>query len=432
MDNLILSAVLAIIFIFFLAKPKLGLYSVAFFLPMIGWSFYIKSFSLTFIDLLGLLLTLAFFTNYLWSIFFSRRQRQPAKPWRWPLFFPFAVFIFINLLSALFAPDPLYSLWYIIRWPAFLYIAYIFVPYNLIQDGKTLKKTIIATASGAVLVLILGFLSLYGQDWHDSFFRIRSISLFGVYPYGENHNLIAEFLNVGVFMILAWRQLTKNLRVRKILDIAFIAMSLGIILTFSRAGWITLFLQLSIYTVFYFQTKKQTPRRLVLFIVGALILLSPLAWKMGQLQQENTSSTENRWLLTKIAIEAFQDKPYMGYGSGEFINLVDDNLRFKAKYGPAIDSHGMLQKVLAENGAFGLAAWIFIIAALLKHFWFALQKYYHRNLWLLPVIIAGLGGLFFQLFNTSYYKGKVWLPIALALVAINLIEQHALKQSAKK
>jgi O-antigen ligase len=306
------------------------------------------------------------------------------------------------------------------------------MPYNLIQDGKTLKKTIIATASGAVLVLILGFLSLYGQDWHDSFFRIRSISLFGVYPYGENHNLIAEFLNVGVFMILAWRQLTKNLRVRKILDIAFIAMSLGIILTFSRAGWITLFLQLSIYTVFYFQTKKQTPRRLVLFIVGALILLSPLAWKMGQLQQENTSSTENRWLLTKIAIEAFQDKPYMGYGSGEFINLVDDNLRFKAKYGPAIDSHGMLQKVLAENGAFGLAAWIFIIAALLKHFWFALQKYYHRNLWLLPVIIAGLGGLFFQLFNTSYYKGKVWLPIALALVAINLIEQHALKQSAKK
>jgi len=27
----------------------------------------------------------------------------------------------------------------------------------------------------------------------------------------------------------------------------------------------------------------------------------------------------------------------------------------------------------------------------------------------------------FQLFNTSYYKGKVWLPVALSLAAIQLL-----------
>jgi len=422
MTNLILISILAIVLAIFLIKPKVGLYALAFFLPLIGWSFYLKGFLLTFIDLLALLLVLAFFIRLAFLTIFPSK---PLPPLKWPLFFPFAIFIFISLLSAVFAPNPLYSLWYVIRWPIFLYFAYILVPYNLITDGKTLKKTIIALIAGAILVLLSGLMSLSGQDWRDSFFRIRSINLFGVYPYGENHNLIAEFLNVGAFLILTWRLLIKNPRGRRLLDALFVLMSLGIILTFSRAGWITLFLQLLVYTIFYFQTKKQPSRKIIILLVGALIVLSPIFWKMGKLQQENTSSTENRWLLTKISLEAFTAKPYLGAGSGEFINLVDNNLRFKAKYGAAIDSHGMIQKILAENGIFGLAAWLFILVFLMRTFWLAIKKYYHQNLWLLPLILAATGGLFFQLFNTSYYKGKVWLPITLVLVAINLLEHHA-------
>jgi O-antigen ligase len=429
MSNLILGAAIIIIFAIFLVKPKAGLYAVAFFLPAIGWSFYVKGLELTLIDLLALLLVLAFFGRFIFFLLFSRRV---TTSWRWPIGLPFVIFLSISLLSAIFSADPLYSLWYIVRWPAFLYIAYIFVPYNLITDGKTLKKTIIAVVAGAILVLISGLLSLYGQDWRDSFFRISSVSLFGVYPYGINHNLIAEFLGVGAFLVLAWRSLVKGSRGKRVLDILFAMMSIGVILTFSRAGWITLFLQLLIYAAFYFRVKKQPPRQLVLALIGALIILTPLAWKMGQLQRDNTSSTENRWLLTEISIQAFSNKPYLGYGSGEFINLVDNNLRFKAKYGPAIDSHGMIQKVLAENGAFGLAAWLFIIIHLIKSFWTALKKYYNRNPWLLPLILAGAGGLFFQIFNTSYYKGKVWLPIVLALAAINLIEKHARRKNAKQ
>jgi O-antigen ligase len=429
MSNLILGAAIIIIFAIFLIKPKVGLYAVAFFLPIIGWNFHLKGFELTLIDLLALLLTLTFLIRFLFFFFFSTKQSAPL---RWPIGLPFFIFLSISLLSAIFSADPLYSLWYIVRWPAFLYIVYIFVPYNLIIDGKTLKKTIIAVVAGAILVLISGLLSLYGQDWRDSFFRISSISLFGVYPYGANHNLIAEFLSVGAFLVLAWRSLVKGSRGKRVLDILFAMMSIGVILTFSRAGWITLFLQLLIYAAFYFRVKKQPPRQLVLALIGALIILTPLAWKMGQLQRDNTSSTENRWLLTEISVQAFLDKPYFGYGSGEFINLVDDNLRFKAKYGPAIDSHGMIQKVLAENGVFGLAAWLFIIAYLIKTFWIALKKYYNRNPWLLPLILAGAGGLFFQIFNTSYYKGKVWLPIVLALAAINLIEKHARRKNAKQ
>ena len=272
-------------------------------------------------------------------------------------------------------------------------------------------------------------MSLYGQDWRDSFFRLKSISLFGVYLFGENQNLIAEYLNVGIFLVLVLKFFQKKVRTKRFLDLVFIIMALGLILTFSKSGWITLVLQVVIYLWYYLRSKNYRPIKIIFTFLGILLIISPLIFKMSQLQNKNTSSTENRWLLTEIAIQAFYDKPYLGYGDGQFINLVDNNVRFKAKYGDPIDSHGMLQKVLAENGVFGLAAWIFILVYLFKVFYKSLKIYQKRNPWLLPLYLSAGGGLFFQIFNTSYYKGKVWLPITLCLVSISLLEKYYAKKS---
>jgi O-antigen ligase len=208
-------------------------------------------------------------------------------------------------------------------------------------------------------------------------------------------------------------------------------MSFGLILTFSRAGWITFFLQLVIYVWYYLRARDHSPIKIILIFLGILLITSPLIYKMSELQKNNVSSTENRWLLTEISVQAFNDKPYLGYGSGQFINLVANNIRFTAKYGDPLDSHGMFQKVLAENGIFGLAAWIFILLYLIKIAWRALKLYQDRNPWLLPLFLAAGGGLFFQIFNTSYYKGKVWLPITLGLCAVSLLEKYYAKKSVK-
>lgn len=142
-----------------------------------------------------------------------------------PLFFPFFLFLLISFLSAIFSEQIFYSLWYFCRWPLFLYLAYIFLPYNIIKDQKTLRKVIITATVSSLVVLVFGLLSLYGQDWRDSFFRIRSISLGGGFPFGENHNLIAEFLNVGAFFILSLRFLAKDLRIKKIFGCYFCSLS---------------------------------------------------------------------------------------------------------------------------------------------------------------------------------------------------------------
>ncbi len=429
MEILLPGLLLAVILAVFIIWPRSGLYSLAFFLPVIGWLFYFGSLIIPLIDLLAGLALAAFFLSQAWTAIFRTQSWQPPK---WPLLFPVGIFLLISGLSALTANNPASSLWYVARWPLFMYLAYVFLPYNLIDSPKVLKRTMAAVVLGAAVVLISGYLSLYGQDWLNSFYRIRSILWFGIYPFGENHNLIAEFLNVGALLILTLRFLAKEIRVRRLLDIGFILMLLGIFLTFSRAGWISLALQAAIFIGYLISARKVRPSGIVLGAVFTLVILTPLVWRMTQLQRYNVSSTENRWLLTEISWQAFQDRPYLGHGSGEFTNLVDKNIRFIAKYGEATDSHGMLQKVLAENGIFGLAAWLFLLTYLTKVFVQATRKYWPSRHWLLPLFLAGAGGLFFQLFNTSYYKGKVWLPVALGLAAVRLLDEKQLEKYERK
>ena len=401
----------------FLAWPELSLYALAISLPVIGWNFSWHNFTLPLVDLVAVLALIAFFLRLSFQLLFKRAKVVKLK---WPMFLPFAIFIGVNFISALLG-DTIYSLWYLTRWLLLLYFGYIFLPYNLITSGRVLKKTVMALVASTLIVLLSGYLSFYGQDWRDSFFRLKSISILGIFPFGDNQNLIAEFLNVGAFLILALKDWTKNLRAKRLWDVAFILTALGIIMTFSRAGWITLTLQLVIYA--WYRLRNKVKKTSIIFgTLGLLILLVPLGWKMTQLQQDNTSSTENRLLLAEISWQAFLDKPYFGYGSGQFINLVADNIRFTAKYGAPLDSHGILQKVIAETGAFGLAALFFIMLYLLQRGYRSLKLYYRDNNWILSLWLAGAGGLFFQFFNTSYYKGKVWLPLALALAATRLLE----------
>lgn len=422
-------SILAVILILtiFLIWPEISLYAMAFFLPIIGWSFYVNNLVIPFIDSISLLALLAFALRLIYQSLFPVEQKIKLK---WPLFFPFIIVIAANVLSAVFSPDPYFSLYYTARWLGFLYFAYIFLPYNLITSGKILRGTISALVLGALAVLLNGYLSLLGQDWRDSFFRLKSIKIFGVYPYDENQNLIAEFLNVGAFLILVLRILIKKLKIKRFLDILFVLTSLGIVLTFSRSGWITLFLQIIIYAFYFLRHKNFCYKNYLPAILCLILVFLPLTWKMIQLQKENTSSTEDRWLLTTISLQALADRPYFGKGGGQFINLVAENIRFHVKYGEPIDSHGIIQKVIAENGLVGLAAWLFLFSCLIKAGYEALNKYQAENPWLLPLFLAGSGGLFFQFFNTSYYKGKVWLPIAVALAAVRLLDAKYAKRKS--
>ena len=424
MDLIIIIPIIAILALF-ISKPEYGVYLTAFCLPIIGWNFNFGSFVVPFSDLIAGLSLAALALRLAFLFFFGPEKLKL----RWPLFFPFALFFAANLLSIAFANNPAASFYYFLRWPVFLYFAYIFAPANIISSPAILKKTVSTVFLSALTVLISGFASLFGQDWRDSFFRIRSINIQGVFPFGENHNLIAEYLNIGAFFVLIIREFLKEERWRRLADIVFFLSVIGVALTFSRTGWITIGLQTVIYLAYRFQGQRKERFAALMFLLLLLAAISPVLIRMSALQEKNASSTESRLLLTEISWQAFQERPITGYGSGSFVDLVGENIRFRAKYGEPLDSHGMVQKLLAENGLLGLLAWFFILAYVGRIAYLALRRYYPRLKWMLPFALAAGGGLFFQFFNTSYYKGKVWFPLVLFLIAVHFTDEAYVKKN---
>ncbi len=423
LEILILLTIL--IFVLFTILPKIGLYILALSLPLIGIELSLYNLSIPIVDLIAVTLLLAFFLNYLISLVSKNKVNKLS----WPFLVPFAIFLLISFLSVIFSGNFSDSLYYFLRWLVFLYLAYIVVPANIIKNPKILKTTIVMVFISSLVVLFGGFLSLYGQDIYDSFFRLQGINISGFFPFGRNHNLIAEFLNIGVFLTLIIREFLKSQREKNLADVLFVLFTFGIILTFSRAAWITLILQLIVYLGFKAYYKKRERIPIVLISLLFLIIISPLFFRMERLQDANIGSTQSRVLLNNVAINAVKEKPILGHGSGEFINLVDKDIRFRAQHGEAIDAHGVLAKVLAESGIFGLVAWLFIVLYLFKITVLAIKRYYPKISWILPLCLAVWGGLFFQLFNTSYFKGKVWLPILLLFLAIKFLDEKYVKKN---
>jgi len=399
--------------------PQAGLYLTILALPLINWDFYARGLVIPAVDLVAAIALIGFLFRSLADRLFSTTIKVKIIL---PYFKYFLIFFIVALVSSIISKYPLEAIWYTLRWILFFYLAYVVVPVNIITTEKRLRYSIILLVISASAVALMGLASLFFQDWQNTFVRIQPILLFDIYPIGQNQNLIAEFLVVVVFAVLAlkyWRGTVLRNKLITIFSIVLAVVALG---TFSRAAWIALALGLFLYFIYQ---SKEFKRRYIIPALLSLIFIVPFAFYMVKLQSQfdiGVSSTENRLLLTQISVQAFKDEPFFGKGSGMFYRLVEENIRFRAKYGEPLDSHGMWQKVLAENGALGV---ISFAAFCLVLFWSI-----HRGLMflrpkrelklVLPLVLGALAGFVFQIFNTSYYKGKMWLPIGLVLAAIYL------------
>lgn len=402
------------------------LYLITFFLPAIGWSFYFKPLEIPIIDLIALISLLFLFINKFYNYFTSYNPKKIILPF----FGAFFVFFLITIISALSNSNALGSIWYSIRWILFFYLAFIVYPFNVLSELKYLRNILIIIALGGSFLAIIGFLSLFFQDLSDPFFRAQLLPFGGKWIFGQNYNLMSEFLVVASFSILSLKYFYNSFRAHRFLDVLFTFLVVINLLTFGRTAWLTLLLQVLTYFSIYYliiRRKKIKIRDIFIVLFFIAILISPFFIRAINLQEVNFSSTQNRVLLTKISWEAMKNKPFFGHGGGEFVSLVEDNTRFLAKYGEPLDSHGFGQKIIAEHGVLGVLSFVIFLFLIFRFIYKGIINNKKEYKLLLPLFVAVLGGYFYQLFNTSYYKGRVWLPIALALIAVNILENNKKK-----
>jgi len=252
--------------------------------------------------------------------------------------------------------------------------------------------------------------------------RVTPFAIGGWAPLGLFHNDLAEVLVVLIPLALYWYYREKREKWRKI---AFLYTSLLVIitlLTFSRTAWIVLLVY--VFGFIALSTKRAWRELVRSAAPFVMVLLIPIAVYMLVFSSSAyvASSTSARIDLSRIAWFAFVEHPVIGNGVGTYLSSVAQARAFRIEYGTPMDAHGVVQKLAAEQGMFGLVSFFALISWII---WIIYVVYRKERLeakkeLLLAVLLITVGAVVYQLFNTQYYTAKMWVPIGFALAVARL------------
>lgn len=402
--------------------PILAVYLLVLFYPFINLELRWGVINVPWVDIIALVL-LPYVIIKKWRYFNIKRD--------FPGFIFYLVWLASGLLSLLNVQfDFLYSLKYFFRPVGFFYLMFVLLPWQVIRTPRRLEdvfRIFFVLGIFASLMGIYAYLSSSAPTFLER--RVTPVSIFGLYPLGTNHNQIAELLIAAVPFSLLFLWIEQNEFRRKLIFLGILLMVLVNLLTFSRSGWLALFLEILLLAIIQYRYHF---RKVFLYSFGILLILSPLIFYMFVFSRQNlvVSSTHNRIFLLNIAWNTFKDHPFIGNGLATFRQIVEKNKIYILEYGSPSDAHGFIQQIAAEQGLFGLLAFMALLAFVILRLWDSYRKFRHDPYWgyvLLSALIAASGSIFFQLFQTSYFNSKLWVPLGVCLIASLLAEKYGQK-----
>jgi len=416
---------LAVLFLLFTLRfINLSFYLMILLYPFIGWQLVYGSINLPYVDVVAMVVFLAWVIR---KIYFWKSEKLSWYD------FPGLIFMGLFVLSgvlALFNADfVLLSLKYLLRPILFFYLMFVLLPFNIIKTKKQFKTALILLIISGVIVSLFGFASVvFGGD---SLFVNRAVpyTIGDFNPIGGNQNAIAEIIVITLPLGLILLSNIKKYRNQAwfVLLLSFLLFIL--IMTYSRSGYLAIFLALLIFL--FAKLKMNIKRSHILPIVLAItvipILIYITFWKDVSWVQ---SSDVSRWTLTEISLNAIAEHPVIGNGPGSFVNLVAGTYVYVVDFGDPLDSHGFVQKILVEQGFLGFFAFssflIYLFSAYIRAYLSMLSS--KHKVYLLAMLMMLSGILLFELFSTSYYLSRVWLPIGITLAGIKLYSPKTLKK----
>ncbi len=361
----------------------------------------------------------------LWGI--PGREERPRLA---PHSVVFWLFLFVQVLSVAFATREGalgIGLKYVARPLLFMYLVWVWLPFTIVRTREALDRVLRWMYAVGVGGAVMGLVSLLLGAAQGGWSRVTPFAIAGWAPFGYNHNLLAEVL-VVILPIGAYL-LHEEVRpaVRRWLFVGNVLVLVATVLTFARSAWIVLFVQCALTLWLMRDSIRRLPiarfRSHILKL--GLSLLLPVLVYMTAISTSSlvAGSNDTRIDLARISWEYFRSSPWLGQGPGTFLSIVADTRVYVIEYGDPLDAHGMFQKILAEGGLIGLVTWVVLLTTLLLYGWHGVRR--ARGLAEYPLVVAlfvaAFGAVVYQVFNTSYYSGKMWLPIGLLLIGTNIV-----------
>ncbi len=427
----------AILFIIFLVNIEWGLYAVAATSFFYGWDivlsqyswtkniYYLSSLNAPVVDfiaavLVGGVVVMALSKKKTFDMAALKRVR--------PLLILYGLFCAVGAYAAMHAYGNAVgaSLKYLVRSVVFVCVAYVVVPQLMIQDGKTLLRVLRIWFWVGVGVALFGLSSLVAVPqtgfWHVIPYQVGQFA-----PLGNNHNLIAQALValVPVSLYLAWHSYQHWSKLWRWYLGATFGMVVVELLTLSRAGWVATLIQAALLAWLAREKLVTLWKRHIpvwgaplTVVAGVLLLYMAVFLRSAVVTSSNTTRLE----LTSITAFYTARSPWVGYGPGMFIPILTDTQDYVQDFGDPLDAHGFIQKVLVEEGFLGLILFGSFLLYALGYMYMAQKKASPNSAFLLQILlVAVVGELVFQLFDTSYFTSVIWLPLGVALVAASKV-----------
>ena len=361
----------------------------------------------------------------------------------------FYLFIYLvwMFLCSILSTMPLVSLklfitrlWYII--PCFIFAALIF--YN--NQNRIMHFVIAYCISFSVIII-------YTLIKHSAYSFSGPSSNWVVAPFFNDHTsygaMLAFFIPI-LFLIFSSCKIKTSYRVFSFF--CFVLFSVGLIFSYTRAAWVSLFG--AIILGLFIKLKFKLKHFIVFFTLLVLVFFpfrNQISFIISDNKQDSSSSfTEhiqsiyniksdasnmeriNRW---KCAVNMFKEKPILGFGPGTYqfqygiFQMYEDKTIISTNSGDMGNAHSEYLSALSETGFLGLALFLLLIGSIFQK---GISLYYSEQnslfkTYLLGSVVGLMTYFIHGLFNNFLDMDKVAIPIWFFVAIIISIDMYRSK-----
>jgi len=310
----------------------------------------------------------------------------PVKPdvkfWRHPIVLSILFYLFWMLVTTITSEMPVVSLKYFIAKLWFI-IPYFYVMVYVFKNNQ--KNYDIFLWLFLVSMSLVAIYTIYMHSLHNF---DKASSTWVMYPLFKEHTswgaVLAMVYPISIYFVVK----KGDLGIRAVATFLFIILTAAVILSYTRAAWVSLLAAGGVFVLLYFKVKFS--RLVVIGFVGLAMLYSAkdeIAKKFEgnkqdsseQLGEHVTSITNvstdasnmeriNRW---KSAYRMFEERPMMGWGPGVYMfkyapfQSPFEKTIISTNAGNRGNAHSEYLGALAETGILGMTSVILLVTMLM-------------------------------------------------------------------
>ncbi len=289
-------------------------------------------------------------------------KNRKAKIFQLPAAKPYLGFLIICFISLFFSSDKIVGIRNFLQYLIY-FIIYILIV-NVLDSRDKNYKMIFTVLLSSLIPLLAGFY----QAITASGDLTATPGLNRIYATLNHPNPYSYYLMIMLIFCLTVFFYATSIKYKVSSFALIIPISLSLILTYSRAGWLGSLLGLAIFLLMLLfrdlNFKKLIALIGILFVISILIACFrfQILGRIFSLQTHNLDTLGFRFAMWGIYLERFMRSPLIGHGLGSSVSIAGEEM------GYLILPHNDYVRLLVEVGVVGLCSYLAALISLVIYF----------------------------------------------------------------